>query len=259
MIEYSFTIKDLEYFLLILVRITMFMYIAPFYGGNQIPQRMKIGFSLFISILLFSFLPKETINYSTVIGFAAIVLKEAIVGLLIGFGANICSSIILFAGRIIDMDIGFSMVTLFDPQTNDQVSISGTFYSYLVMLFLVITDMHYYILRALIDSFQLIPINKAVIRSDSLMSTMITYLQDYIVIGFRIALPIFAVILMLNVILGILAKAAPQLNMFVIGMQLKIILGLMVMFFTIGLLPSISNFIFMEMKKIIIAVMEGLH
>lgn len=259
MIDYSFTTKDLEYFLLILVRITMFVYIAPFFGDKSVPQRLKVGLSIFLSIIIYSFIPKQTVSYNTLFGYAAIVLKEAIVGLLIGYAANICNAIIFFAGKLMDMDIGLSMVTLFDPQSNESVGITGTFYSYLVLLTLIVTNMHHYILRTLIDSFTLIPVSKAVLHSESLYSTMMTYMQDYIVIGFRISLPVFAVILMLNVILGILAKAAPQLNMFVIGMQLKILLGLAVLFLTIGLLPSISNFIFLEMKKMMLAIMEGLQ
>lgn len=259
MINYTFTTEDLEYFLLILVRITMFIYIAPFFGDRGVPQRMKIGLSFFLSIIVYSFIPRQIVSYQTILGYASIVLKEGIVGLLIGYAANICNSIIYFAGKVIDMEIGFSMVTIFDPQRNEQVTISGSFYSYLVLLLMVVTNMHHFIVRTLIDSFQLIPVSRAIIQWDSLFSSMLTYMQDYLVIGFRIILPIFAVILMLNVILGILAKAAPQMNMFVIGMQLKILLGLMVMFLTVMLLPSISNFIFLEMKKMMLAIMEGLR
>ena len=73
-------------------------------------------------------------------------------------------------------------------------------------------------------------------------------MTDYIVIGFRIFLPVFGVMLLLNAVLGIMAKIAPQMNMFSVGMQLKILVGLSVLFLTIGMLPAISDFIFSEMK-----------
>lgn len=88
---------------------------------------------------------------------AIIVLKEGITGLLIGFAANICNSIILFAGNIIDMDIGLSMVTEFDPTMNTQVTITGNLYNYFILLLLIATDMHHVILQAVVDSFTVIP------------------------------------------------------------------------------------------------------
>ena len=79
------------------------------------------------------------------------------------------------------------------------------------------------------------------------------------VIGFRICLPVFAAMLLLNAILGILAKIAPQMNMFAVGMQLKILVGLSVLFLTAGLLPNISNFVFTEMKRMMVSFVGGMY
>ena len=106
MIDYSFSVAELEYFLLVFTRITCFIYIAPFYGMTNTPNRVKIGLGFFVSVLVYSMLsPYETIAYQSVEGYAIVVLKEALTGLLIGFGANICMSITSLAGQIIDMDI----------------------------------------------------------------------------------------------------------------------------------------------------------
>ena len=78
-------------------------------------------------------------------------------------------------------------------------------------------------------------------------------------IGFRIALPVFATILLVNSILGILAKIAPQMNMFVIGLQLKVLAGLIILLAMAGMLPVISDFIFDQIKKMIIFTVEGMH
>ena len=88
---------------------------------------------------------------------------------------------------------------------------------------------------------------------------MTKYITDSFVIGFRIFLPFFAVIMILNCILGIMAKVAPQMNMFSIGMELKIITGLVVMFLTVYLLPDISNFIFNETKKMLVTFIENMY
>lgn len=259
MIDYSFSIAELEYFLLVFTRITCFIYIAPFFGMSNTPNRVKIGFGFFVSVLVYSMLsPYETIAYSSVEGYAVIVLKEAITGFLIGFGANICTSIVSLAGQIIDMDIGLSMATMFDPTSNEQTSITGGLYRQLIMLMLIVSGMHRFILQALIDTYELIPVNGAIFHTDALLKAMLQFMTDYIVIGFRICLPVFIVILILNVVLGVLAKVSPQLNMFSVGIQIKILVGFAVLFLTIGMLPSAADFIFTEMKKMMVAFVEGM-
>lgn len=259
MVNISFTLQDFEYFFLILVRMSAFIAVAPYFSMSQVPAKVKAGIALSVSMLLWFMVPRGTIVYETVIDYAIIVLKEAVVGLLIGFAANICNYIILFAGRIIDMDMGFAMVDVFDPVTKEQVSISGTLYNYLVLLCLLCSGMHTYVLRALIDSYQLIPLNEAVFNINGIYQGMLEFLSDYVIIGFRIYLPIFMALMVLNVVLGVLAKVAPQMNMFVVGIQLKILTGLAVMFVTVYLLPSISNFIFSETKKMLVTFIENMY
>ena len=257
MLEYTFSLANFEILILILVRISCFVYIAPFFGTKNAPSQAKIGFSFFVALLVYGFVDKTAIEYTGLIGYAIIVLKEGITGLLIGFAANICNSIILFAGNIIDMDIGLSMAQEFDPMTNSQVTITGNLYQYLLLLMMVVTNMHHYVLRALIDSYQVIPVNGQVFQWDSLAESMTTYMADSFVIAFRIVLPVFACMMILNCILGIMAKVAPQMNMFAVGMQMKVLLGLTVLFLTVMLLPGIS--VFKEMKRMIVSMIEGMY
>jgi flagellar biosynthetic protein FliR len=226
---------------------------------NNTPKRVKIGIGFFISLLLYQTLtPADAVEYDSVVEYAIIVIKEALAGLIIGFGANMCLSVVNFAGHIADMETGLSMVTLMDPATKENVSITGALYQYSFMMMLVASGMYRYLIGALADSFKLIPVNGVVFNSESLLKSMMQFMSDYIIIGFRIILPIFASILLLNAILGIMAKVSPQMNMFAIGMQLKIIVGLSIIFFTVGMLPGASDFLFTEMKKIMSSFMEGL-
>lgn len=257
MIHYTFSMADLEYFLLIVVRITMFIYIAPFFSTRGVPNQYKVGLSLFISLLVYQITqPHEVMVYQTVWGYAVIVLKEAMTGLLIGFSTSICMSIIGFAGRIIDMETGLSMSNLMDPTTQEMSSITGVFYQYVITLMLIVSGMYQYILKALVETYTLIPVNGAVFSTDKLMEAILTFMRDYISIGFRICLPVFAVMLLLNAVLGILAKVSPQMNMFAVGMQLKVLVGLCILFFTTGMIPGMSNAIFTEMKRMMVAFVE---
>ena len=193
------------------------------------------------------------------LGYAVIVLKEGITGLLIGLAANICNSIILFAGNIIDMDIGLSMAQEFDPVNRTQVTITGNLYFYFILLLMVVSNMHHVILNSFVDAFTLVPVNGQIFDWEHLAGSFVTYLADTFVIAFRIMLPIFACIMILNSILGIMAKVSPQMNMFAVGMQLKVLTGLLVLLVTVKLLPSIANFIFMEMRKIMVLFVEGMY
>ena len=260
MVDLSFSIYDLEYFLLIFTRVSCFVFIAPFFSMNSVPARIRIGISFFTAMLLYQALsPAEIIVYSTVMEYALIVMKEAITGLLIGFSATMCTSIVNFAGSVADMETGLSMVTLLDPTTRENTSITGVFFQYVLMLMMIATGMYRYLFGALADTFTLIPVNGAVFHSDRLLNSMLLFLGEYILIGFRIVLPVFCVILLLNAVLGILAKVAPQMNMFSVGIQLKILTGLGVLFFTAGLLPGTADFIFEKMKEMMIAFVGAMQ
>lgn len=260
MIDLSFSMYDLEYFLLILVRVSSFVFIAPFFSMNNTPARVRVALSVFVSALLYQALtPAEAIIFETVMDYAIIVMKEAIAGILIGFGANICMSILNFAGSVADMETGLSMVTLMDPNSRNQTSITGVLYQYAFSMMLIATGMYRYLLGALADSFVLIPVGGIVFRREAMLSAIVQFMSDYVIIGFRIVLPIFCVILLLNSILGILAKVSPQMNMFAVGIQLKILTGLSVLFITAELMAGAADFIFQEMQTVVVSFVEAIR
>ena len=259
MVDVTFDLINFEYILLILVRIASFMFVAPFFSQGGVPAQAKIGLSFFIAVILYEVVPEPTLTYSGVVGYGAVVLKEGITGLLIGFAAHICNSIVIFAGSLIDMDIGLSMAQEFNPDMSMQITSTGNLYYYLVFAMLIATNMHHYILRAVCDSFYVVPIGGAEFEWDSLLLSMTTYMMDLFVIGFRIFLPVFAVMMIMNCILGVMAKVAPQMNMFSIGIQLKILVGFVVLFLTIFLFPSVSNMVFYEIRKMVVLIIEGMY
>ena len=259
MIDLTFSYGDLEYYLLIFVRISCFVVTAPFFSINNVPRRVKAGFSFFLAYILFESMPVHDIPaYHTIYGYAAMVLKEAIAGLIIGFGANICNSVINLAGRLADMEIGISMISLLDPTTREQSGFTGVLYQYSIMLVMMVTNLHHYFIRALAETFTLIPVGRAVFSSDKIMTVIIQYLGDYVSIAFRICLPVVATIMLTNAVLGILVKTAPQINMFSVGIQIKLFIGLAALMITIGVLPSASEYIFREMKVMMTAMVRSL-
>ncbi|MBR1628473.1 MAG: flagellar biosynthetic protein FliR [Lachnospiraceae bacterium] len=260
MVSHSFSLETFEYFLLVLMRIASFAFIAPFYSQDGIPTRTRIGLCAIVSIMILGVVaPEHPLPYENVFGYSVLILKEAATGLLLGYACYICNSIVLFAGNVIDMNIGLSMVSMFDPAMSAQVTVTGNIYNQVVLIMLVVSNMHQYILRAVVDSFKLIPLGETVFRTDVLLQGMVVYFTDLFVLGFRIMMPVFATLLIVNTVLGIMAKVAPQMNMFSIGVQIKIIAGLLVLFVLVFLFPEVVELVANEMKLMIANMMDGLH
>lgn len=260
MIDYSFTFEDLEFFLLVFARISAFMFVAPFFSMSNTPRRLRAGFSIIVAVLLYNVITDRNVpEYSTVLGYSILVLKETITGLLVGLGANVCMSIVHFGGKVADMEVGLSMVQLFDPMTKEGTGFTGTLYQYVLVLIMLITNMHYFFLRAIVETYTLIPIGGAKFSSEKIMTTMVQFMTDFITISFRLCLPVVAAMLLLNAVLGVLAKTAPQINMFSVGIQIKLIIGLGILFITIGTIPRASEFIFEEMRVMVTAMVNSLR
>lgn len=247
----TYTVENLEFFLAIAMRILGFVMVAPFFSNSNMPQRAKLLLGLSVALVTSFVVPhEEPLSYNGVVGYASLIISEAIVGMILGFFANLALFILSFAGQIADMEIGLSMVTQFDPTNKTQITITSNLLTFAITLTMVATNLHLYILRAVVDSFVLIPVGKAVFSPD-MYKGYLGFLFDYMVLGFRIILPVFAALLIVNAVLAVLAKAAPQMNMFVIGFQLKIFVGLAILTIMMLFLPSISDMIFEEMMKLL--------
>lgn len=258
MLDYTFSYADLEFFLLVLVRVSCFVFIAPFFSMSNTPKRVRIGLSICVAVLLYQVVPQSGVSYDTLLGYFIIVMKEAVTGLLVGFAANLCSTIVTFAGHIADMEMGLSMASMMDPTTKENATITGVYYNYMILLMLMISGMHKYLLKALAETYLLIPVNGVVLEGDSLLAAISGFLSDYIIIGFRICLPIFAVMIILNAVLGVLAKVSPQLNMFAVGIQMKVLVGISILFLSTSMLPGAADFIYTQMKKTIVTFVEAM-
>ena len=257
MIEQSFSITHLEYYLAIFVRVMGAMAFAPIFGNQAVTRRVRVFIGIACSLAVFTANPYVPLGYSTFLEYTVLLLKELVVGITMGFLSNLTLTIINAAGQFIDREIGFSMVSDFDQTMNTEITITAEFYNMLVMLIMLCSNMHYFILSALSDSFQLIPLGNVAIDTEKLYSTMLQYVADYFIIAIRIALPVMISIMLLNVVLGVLAKTAPQMNMFVIGIQLKIFVGFAVLIVTIGFLPNITEFIYKEMQTVVTGALKA--
>lgn len=254
----TFDLRKLEQFLLILTRITAFVHISPIFGISSIPARVKIGLSVVVSFLLYGVLEYQLPEYTSLIDFATLILIETVAGLLLGFGVYLCFSIISLFGKILDVEVGLSMAAIFDPSTKTQASIMGSFYQYVIMILMVMSDMHLYMLRTLAESYEVIGIGEAS-ANGLLYESMIEFLARNILVGFKLVLPVFVAMLLVNIVMGVLAKAAPQMSMFAVGIQIKILVGFFVIYITSRLIPDMTDIIFEEIQYAFTQILRGLR
>ena len=161
---------------------------------------------------------------------------------MMGFISYMLFSSIYIAGQLIDMRIGFGMVSMFDPITNVQIPITADFYVIIATVMMLVTDAHHLLIQAIVDSYNILPIGEAVFDG-AVISQIFKLFTSVFELGFKIAAPITVSILITDISLGIISKSMPQINVFMLGMPIKIILGLSIIFITIGAFKGIVNII----------------
>ena len=154
----TFTVENLEVYLAVAMRISGFVFSAPFFSLKDVPQKVKLLLSFAVALIVYFVVPYEPLVYEGVIGYARLIISEALAGVVLGLFANLAMYILSFAGQLADMEIGFSMMMQMDPSSGMQVTITSNILTYAVTLMMIVTNMHLYILKAIIDSFVLVPL-----------------------------------------------------------------------------------------------------
>ncbi len=237
-------------FLLIFVRITTFMFTAPLFSGRQIPSQYKIGFSAILSILCGGVLeePIQALEYSTII---LLILKEFMVGILLGMVGNILLYAVQMAGSLMDVLIGFSMASLFDPTFGTNSQLTGRLQNTLAVLVLLTTNGHHLLIQGILASFDWISLQSSVpaFTDGRLASFLMECVQQMFLIGFMMAAPIIGTLFVVDVALGIIARTVPQMNLFAVFPPVKILIHFFIYIF---ILPS-----FFYLLKILFENMFG--
>ena len=225
---FAFTILRFQAYLLIWMRVGAMLFVAPVFGGGTVPTQTKILFSLMLALILLpmaqlppDFLPLE------VVPLAWLAINETLVGLVMGISLVFIFAAIQYAGQIIDFQMGFAIVNLIDPTQDVQIPIMGFFHFLIAILIFLAMDAHHWIIRALVDSFGIVPLMPAGF-SGLVIGGIPKAFGDLFVVAMRIAAPTIAVLMLYNASLGIIAKTVPQINLLIVGFPVRIALGLIV-------------------------------
>jgi flagellar biosynthetic protein FliR len=169
------------------------------------------------------------------------ILREVLVGLLIGFAAALFFAAVQTAGAFIDLQMGFAMANVFDPATGANSPIMGQFKHIVLTLVFLSMNGHHFLLRALMDSYQWVPLSNRLFREmydGGVSGFLVRTFTETFMIALQVAAPLVVAMFLTDVGLGFLARTAPQYNVFIIGIPLKILLGLVML---LMLLPSLSG------------------
>lgn len=232
-----------------------FFVTLPLFSYRTIPGHFKIGFSFFLSLIIFYTVDVTVIEIDGT--YILLVLKEAMVGLLVGLIAYILLSAIQIAGGFIDFQMGFAIANVVDPQTGAQSPLMGQYFYIIALLFLLSVNGHHLLIDGIYNSYQFISIDAFIpFQNGSIADFVIDTFNKMFLIAFQMAIPIVGCLFLVDVALGIIARTVPQLNVFVVGLPLKILVSFMAIFIFLSLYVSLVNRLFESMFKVMRQLMQ---
>jgi len=244
-------------FFLVLIRVGGFFVINPVLGSSMIPVKVKVSISLLLAMCLFSHVQGITMaQMQHLIPFAVMVGREVMIGLFLGLITLCFFEGIRLSGQVFGIQMGFGIVNVMDPRSQQQISIMSVFKYFLATLVFLGINGHHQLLIAIRSSFDIVPLGRGFTISNALGTTFVQFTGHLFVIAVRIALPLMSALIVATFILGILAKAVPKVQVFLMSFPLKIGLGLLMMFAFMKYLFIYFQVTFTHMHNAIISLIR---
>jgi len=234
--EISLT-KILSAVLVIGLRVSGLMLFAPFFASGSIPPRIKIVLVLAITAVLYPVFGPQLVSVS-VSHWPTVVASETLLGIAMGLATNAVFEAVQIGGQMLSVQMGYSLVNILDPNTQVESTVVATFHQILAMYIFLALDVHHWILRAIARSFQYLPPGTATVNP---MFTKALLHEGAIVLelGIQIAAPVLGATLLMDVVLGLLGKASPQMPLMLLGPAVKSMMGVLILAATIGFWPRL--------------------
>jgi len=221
------SLDTLEAFALVFLRTSAIVATMPILGDKVVPVRVKAGFALLLAGLLFPVVPLGGGNFD--IGLLPLALRmasEAVIGVVIGFAAQVIFAGVQLAGELIGFQMGFAIVNVIDPVTSAQVSIIAEFQYLVALLLFLIFNGHHLFIAAIAESFRVLnPLSLN--YSGALIATILELSKGIFTVAVKLSAPLVAVMFFTQIALGIVARTVPQINIFIVGFPLQIAVGLL--------------------------------
>lgn len=222
---------EIQSFLFILARVTAFITVVPGFSHKSLPNTSKVALSIILSWGVYMNIAQTPV-YNESLLFMLAAVRETIVGLAMGFTARMVFSAVEMAGQLIDFQVGYSMAAIYDPNTGTTASYYGRLFYWMSIMVFFMMDLHHTLLLTLMESFGVVAAGQIGLAGLNLEA--ILYIFSYTFkIAFCIAAPMLIVLLVTDIVMGLLSRTVPEINVFMLGMPLKALVG-MVMFLIIA-------------------------
>jgi len=216
-------------------RVSGLMVFCPFLGSNAIPAPLKAAFTVLVTALLYPLHGPMQLNLNSW-QWMGVGLSEVVIGLVLGLAANFMMEAPMMAGQILGVQMGYSLATLFDPQTNADTPVLAEFHRLAALLIFLQLDVHHWMLRAVVNSFAYLPAGAA-LSTLSVASGLLHATGGIFLAGVQIAAPGLVATLVADVALGFLGKASPQLPVLFVGLAVKNLMGLAMLIAVVAYWP----------------------
>ena len=251
----------LTLFLYITVRMAGFILFTPFFGRSNVPNTFKAGFTLVMAVTASGIYTGEVLPMPvTLMEFAVRLILELGVGFLVGVVMNLFLFVPSYAGHIMDEQMGMAMAQTYDPSFQGQATPASNVLNIFSILIFFSANGHHTLLRLMLDSGGVVPFGTAALGSEAAEKVAALFI-DCTLLSMKLCLPILGAELMGQVGMGVLMKAIPQINVFAINIELKVIIGLAMLYFLLApiseFLLTMENTMLLEVEKAIALATGG--
>lgn len=223
------SVSEFALFTLVLGRMAGLFAAIPLFGGKSTPARVKVATVFAMSLVFYPVVRAKLPQLPTdSISLALLVARETLVGLSLGLLSQAIFSAVEFCGQIIGTQMGFTVSSLFDPALGTQVSVMSVLQNLVATLIFLALGMHHVFIRAIVESYRVVPLG-AWHMSDGLFRFVVATTTAIFILAVKLAAPVMASLLAATVALGVMARAFPQMNVFMLSFPLNIGLGFLVL------------------------------
>lgn len=247
-IPLDFAVPQVIGFMLVVARLSGLFLIAPVFSSPMIQPRIKLMALLVLAATLTPIVaPTAPETPASVWPLLQAIVTESIIGFALGFSVSIVFSAVQIGASLIDTSIGFSMANIIDPLNNAQGAVLGSFYSMVATLSFLAVNGHHWLLAGFKRSFEVVPPGGTP-DVEQMMSNLFATFTSIFAMAFQIAAPVLITLLLVDVVLGIVSRVVPQMNVFFVGIPLKIAVGLVAVIIS---LPAFTGFLERRVSDIV--------
>lgn len=232
-------VDKIQLALICLARVAAILGSMPIFGSSQVPARAKTILAIMLTVLIFpaveSTLPQASF---TPVALGLLVANEALLGIMMGFIARLIFTAVEFGGTIVGYQMGFAAANVYDPQNQRQVSLLSQFQNVFAILIFLALDVHHMFIQVMVDSYHLLPPGLLDFSTGAVPFVM-ELTSRMFVLAIRFSAPILAVLLLSGLVLGILSRVFPQLNVFMLSFPINIGMAFVIIGLTMNLVVAL--------------------